>query len=187
MIFRRILNNVASPLSTRVPIHKDVFLSLIDSESVKLCVFAWLPTGPWASPGTRLYVRGALSYAQDSSSCFPVSNLGTKAWFPLDLQIEQVSQLSALVQAQLEYHKQAVQILQQVTVRLEERYSTVPCILHLHFLAIKWCGKKWKSEREYIWRKTSAKITADPTRAPWGSFVLLLFSRMLCFTFWHWI
>lgn len=45
---------------------------------------------------------------------------------PIGLQIEQVSQLSALVQAQLEYHKQAVQILQQVTVRLEERYLTVP-------------------------------------------------------------
>lgn len=43
--------------------------------------------------------------------CFPA----------LGPQIEQVSQLSALVQAQLEYHKQAVQILQQVTVRLEER------------------------------------------------------------------
>ena len=57
--------------------------------------------------------------------------------FPINLQIEQVSQLSALVQAQLEYHKQAVQILQQVTVRLEERYSTVPCISHLHFIAIK--------------------------------------------------
>ncbi|ERE81961.1 endophilin-A1 [Cricetulus griseus] len=39
----------------------------------------------------------------------------------LEMDIEQVSQLSALVQAQLEYHKQAVQILQQVTVRLEER------------------------------------------------------------------
>uniref|UniRef100_A0A452URP3 SH3 domain containing GRB2 like 2, endophilin A1 n=2 Tax=Ursus TaxID=9639 RepID=A0A452URP3_URSMA len=44
----------------------------------------------------------------------------------LEMDIEQVSQLSALVQAQLEYHKQAVQILQQVTVRLEERYLTVP-------------------------------------------------------------
>ncbi|TKC40031.1 hypothetical protein EI555_017357 [Monodon monoceros] len=39
----------------------------------------------------------------------------------LEMDIEQVSQLSALIQAQLEYHKQAVQILQQVTVRLEER------------------------------------------------------------------
>lgn len=57
--------------------------------------------------------------------------------FPVDPQIEQVSQLSALVQAQLEYHKQAVQILQQVTVRLEERYCTVPCVSYLHFIAIK--------------------------------------------------
>ncbi|KYO42996.1 PREDICTED: endophilin-A1 isoform X1 [Gavialis gangeticus] len=39
----------------------------------------------------------------------------------LEMDIEQVSQLSALVQAQLEYHKQASQILQQVTVKLEER------------------------------------------------------------------
>ncbi|XP_075066968.1 endophilin-A1 [Mixophyes fleayi] len=39
----------------------------------------------------------------------------------LEMDIEQVSQLSALVQAQLEYHKQAVQILQEVTVKLEHR------------------------------------------------------------------
>lgn len=51
---------------------------------------------------------------------FRDSNLVTKSVLSI-LQIEQVSQLSALVQAQLEYHKQAVQILQQVTVRLEER------------------------------------------------------------------
>ncbi|KAM4708371.1 endophilin-A1 isoform 2-T2 [Discoglossus pictus] len=38
----------------------------------------------------------------------------------LEMDIEQVSQLSALVQAQLEYHKQAAQILQQVTVKLDE-------------------------------------------------------------------
>ncbi|KAH0628337.1 hypothetical protein JD844_009346 [Phrynosoma platyrhinos] len=39
----------------------------------------------------------------------------------LEMDIEQVSQLTALVQAQLEYHKQATQILQQVSSRLEER------------------------------------------------------------------
>nr|XP_020634142.1 endophilin-A1 [Pogona vitticeps] len=39
----------------------------------------------------------------------------------LEMDIEQVSQLSALVQAQLEYHKQATQILQRVSSRLEER------------------------------------------------------------------
>ncbi|NXG71258.1 SH3G2 protein, partial [Baryphthengus martii] len=39
----------------------------------------------------------------------------------LEMDIEQVSQLSALVQAQLEYHKQATQILQRVTSKLEER------------------------------------------------------------------
>ncbi|XP_018412381.1 PREDICTED: endophilin-A1 isoform X2 [Nanorana parkeri] len=39
----------------------------------------------------------------------------------LEMDIEQVSQLSALVQAQLEYHKQAVQILQQVTSKLDQK------------------------------------------------------------------
>ncbi|XP_053154717.1 endophilin-A1 isoform X1 [Hemicordylus capensis] len=39
----------------------------------------------------------------------------------LEMDIEQVSQLSALVQAQLEYHKQATQILQRVSSSLEER------------------------------------------------------------------
>uniref|UniRef100_A0A8D0HN05 SH3 domain containing GRB2 like 2, endophilin A1 n=1 Tax=Sphenodon punctatus TaxID=8508 RepID=A0A8D0HN05_SPHPU len=39
----------------------------------------------------------------------------------LEMDIEQVSQLSALVQAQLEYHKQAAQILQGLTGKLEER------------------------------------------------------------------
>ncbi|KAI1239953.1 Endophilin-A1, partial [Lamprotornis superbus] len=39
----------------------------------------------------------------------------------LEMDIEQVSQLSALVQAQLEYHKQATQILQRVTSKLEDR------------------------------------------------------------------
>ncbi|XP_077201261.1 endophilin-A1 isoform X3 [Paroedura picta] len=38
----------------------------------------------------------------------------------LEMDIEQVSQLSALVQAQLEYHKQATQILQRVSSKLEE-------------------------------------------------------------------
>ncbi|XP_029464581.1 endophilin-A1 [Rhinatrema bivittatum] len=39
----------------------------------------------------------------------------------LEMDIEQVSQLSSLVQAQLEYHKQASQILQEVAVKLEQR------------------------------------------------------------------
>uniref|UniRef100_A0A5S6LCL5 Golgi phosphoprotein 3-like n=1 Tax=Xenopus tropicalis TaxID=8364 RepID=A0A5S6LCL5_XENTR len=39
----------------------------------------------------------------------------------LEMDIEQVSQLSALAQAQLEYHRQASQILQQVAVKLEQR------------------------------------------------------------------
>ncbi|XP_058026731.1 endophilin-A1 [Ahaetulla prasina] len=39
----------------------------------------------------------------------------------LEMDIEQVSQLCALVQAQLEYHRQAAEILQQVSLKLEER------------------------------------------------------------------
>uniref|UniRef100_A0A8C3TEB9 SH3 domain containing GRB2 like 2, endophilin A1 n=1 Tax=Chelydra serpentina TaxID=8475 RepID=A0A8C3TEB9_CHESE len=39
----------------------------------------------------------------------------------LEMDIEQVSQLSALVEAQLKYHRQATEILQQVTAKLEER------------------------------------------------------------------
>uniref|UniRef100_A0A8D0BJL0 Endophilin-A1 n=1 Tax=Salvator merianae TaxID=96440 RepID=A0A8D0BJL0_SALMN len=39
----------------------------------------------------------------------------------LEMDIEQVSQLTALVQAQLEYHRQATQILQQVSSKLESR------------------------------------------------------------------
>lgn len=37
------------------------------------------------------------------------------------LQIEQVSQLSALVDAQLEYHRQAVQILDELASKLKRR------------------------------------------------------------------
>ncbi|NXR89621.1 SH3G2 protein, partial [Hypocryptadius cinnamomeus] len=48
---------------------------------------------------------------------FSPEHLGKK----YSVQIEQVSQLSALVQAQLEYHKQATQILQRVTSKLEDR------------------------------------------------------------------
>ncbi|XP_068090483.1 endophilin-A1 [Hyperolius riggenbachi] len=43
----------------------------------------------------------------------------------LEMDIEQVSQLTALVQAQLEYHKQAVQILQQVSSKLDIRIRDV--------------------------------------------------------------
>ncbi|XP_026574163.1 endophilin-A1 [Pseudonaja textilis] len=39
----------------------------------------------------------------------------------LEMDIEQVSQICALVQAQLEYHRQATEILQQVSLKLEER------------------------------------------------------------------
>ncbi|XP_032070558.1 endophilin-A1 isoform X1 [Thamnophis elegans] len=39
----------------------------------------------------------------------------------LEMDVEQVSQLCALVQAQLEYHRQASEILQQVSLKLEER------------------------------------------------------------------
>lgn len=37
------------------------------------------------------------------------------------LQIEQVSQLSALVDAQLDYHRQAVQILDELACKLKRR------------------------------------------------------------------
>lgn len=37
------------------------------------------------------------------------------------LQIEQVSQLSALVDAQLDYHRQAVQILDELASKLKRR------------------------------------------------------------------
>lgn len=40
--------------------------------------------------------------------------------FPV-LQIEQVSQLSALVDAQLDYHRQAVQILEELADKLKRR------------------------------------------------------------------
>ncbi|XP_039175356.1 endophilin-A1 [Crotalus tigris] len=39
----------------------------------------------------------------------------------LEMDVEQVSQLCALVQAQVEYHRQATEILQQVSLKLEER------------------------------------------------------------------
>lgn len=37
------------------------------------------------------------------------------------LQIEQVSQLSSLVEAQLQYHKQAVLILEELSDKLKDR------------------------------------------------------------------
>jgi len=48
------------------------------------------------------------------------------------LQIEQVSQLSALVDAQLDYHRQAVQILDELAEKLKRRW--VPgCWRHAPF------------------------------------------------------
>lgn len=41
------------------------------------------------------------------------------------LQIEQVSQLAALVQAQLEYHSRSSEILQQLSSKMEDRYRSV--------------------------------------------------------------
>lgn len=37
------------------------------------------------------------------------------------LQIEQVSQLSSLVESQLQYHRQAVQILDELSDKLRDR------------------------------------------------------------------
>ena len=42
------------------------------------------------------------------------------------LQIEQVSQLAALVQAQLEYHRRSAEILQQLSSKMEDRYGSAP-------------------------------------------------------------
>ena len=42
------------------------------------------------------------------------------------LQIEQVSQLSALVDAQLDYHRQAVQILDELADKLKRRWAWPP-------------------------------------------------------------
>ncbi len=41
------------------------------------------------------------------------------------LQIEQVSQLAALVQAQLEYHSRSTEILQQLSSKMEDRYWSI--------------------------------------------------------------
>ncbi|XP_051561026.1 SH3 domain containing GRB2 like 2a, endophilin A1 isoform X1 [Myxocyprinus asiaticus] len=42
-------------------------------------------------------------------------------------QIEQVSQLSALVQAQVNYHRQAAEILQQLSSKMEDRIREASC------------------------------------------------------------
>lgn len=44
-------------------------------------------------------------------------------FFPLCVKIEQVSQLSALVESQLQYHKQAVQVLDELSDKLGDRCS----------------------------------------------------------------
>lgn len=38
------------------------------------------------------------------------------------VQIEQVSQLSSLVESQLQYHRQAVQVLEELFDKLRDRY-----------------------------------------------------------------
>ncbi|KFO88279.1 Endophilin-A2, partial [Buceros rhinoceros silvestris] len=52
----------------------------------------------------------------------------------LETDIEQVSQLSALVDAQLDYHRQAVQILDELAEKLKRRIKSeaAPC-----------CGSRW--------------------------------------------
>lgn len=40
------------------------------------------------------------------------------------VQIEQVSQLSSLVDSQLQYHRQAVQVLDELSDKLRDRCST---------------------------------------------------------------
>ncbi|KAK7166307.1 hypothetical protein R3I93_006167 [Phoxinus phoxinus] len=45
----------------------------------------------------------------------------------LESDIEQVSQLSALVQAQVNYHRQAAEILQQLSTKIEDRIREASC------------------------------------------------------------
>uniref|UniRef100_A0A9L0IGN2 SH3 domain containing GRB2 like 1, endophilin A2 n=1 Tax=Equus asinus TaxID=9793 RepID=A0A9L0IGN2_EQUAS len=50
----------------------------------------------------------------------------------LETDIEQVSQLSALVDAQLDYHRQAVQILDELADKLKRRLIVVPIFRQAH-------------------------------------------------------
>lgn len=42
----------------------------------------------------------------------------------VSVQIEQVSQLSSLVDSQLQYHREAVQVLEELSDKLRDRWST---------------------------------------------------------------
>uniref|UniRef100_A0A3Q2ZMQ1 SH3 domain containing GRB2 like 1, endophilin A2 n=1 Tax=Hippocampus comes TaxID=109280 RepID=A0A3Q2ZMQ1_HIPCM len=51
----------------------------------------------------------------------------------LETDIEQVSQLSSLVESQLQYHRQAVQVLEELSDKLGERCGNIPpCVYNSH-------------------------------------------------------
>ncbi|KFR16737.1 Endophilin-A2, partial [Opisthocomus hoazin] len=59
----------------------------------------------------------------------------------LETDIEQVSQLSALVDAQLDYHRQAVQILDELAEKLKRRHGP------LEATGIRWSSTRYQTTR----------------------------------------
>lgn len=70
-------------------------------------------------PPPRLYFERLSSIRPGVAST--VHQPGAVRFSVIPLQIEQVSQLAALVQAQLEYHSRTAQILQQLSSKMDER------------------------------------------------------------------
>nr|XP_055023834.1 SH3-domain GRB2-like 1b isoform X5 [Misgurnus anguillicaudatus] len=68
-------------------------------------------------------VRQALEKFHESKEVAEISMYNLLETDPIDgsRQIEQVSQLSSLVESQLQYHKQAVQILEELSDKLQDR------------------------------------------------------------------
>lgn len=58
------------------------------------------------------------------------------------VQIEQVSQLSSLVESQLQYHRQAVQILDELSDKLRDRCVCEHVSLHSMCVCSGFCQKK---------------------------------------------
>lgn len=67
-------------------------------------------------PMSRAICEGSLQAAAGDGG-----QEGRTAALARPLQVEQVSQLSALVDAQLDYHRQAVQILDELADKLKRR------------------------------------------------------------------